>query len=278
MEEQINIFNDDNLIRLIKEEFNNNDNQLFQMSFKLFNISHNKPNDYIIDLDEVYKWIGFSRKDPAKRLLFTQFKEGKHYKMNKEVFHRTVENLGGRPIEKILLNIDCFKKYCLKASTEKSDQIYDYYIKMEKIIFKYIQEQYITQQNIIIEKNKDNKHLLQIKDKELQDNKKILEDTLNQLQIKDNLINNFNNQTYEEIKKDKFIYIFSTDKPNIYKVGRSKDPIKRRNQLQTANVDDIIIIDSYPTSDDVLLEQIIHNVLNNYRCKSDREHFFCNLN
>jgi hypothetical protein len=147
-------------------------------------------------------------------------------------------------------------------------------IKMEKIIFKYIQEQYINQQNINIQNIKaleDNKHLLEIKDKEL-------EDTLIQLQIKDNLINNLNNQTYEEIKKDKFIYIFSTDKPNIYKVGRSKDPIKRRTQLQTANVDDIIIIDNYPTSDDVLLEQIIHNVLNNYRCKSDREHFYCNLN
>ena len=184
-------------------------------------------------------------------------------------------------MEKILLTIEGFKKFCLKSATNEADKIYDYYIKMEKIIFKYIQEQYITQQNIIIEKNKvleDNKHLLQIKDKELQDNKKILEDTLNQLQIKDILINNLNNQTYEEIKKDKFIYIFSTDKPNIYKIGRSKDPIKRRTQLQTANVDDIIIIDNYPTSDDVLLEQIIHNVLNNYRCKSDREHFFCNLN
>jgi hypothetical protein len=243
MNEQINIFNDDNLIRLIKEEFNDNDNQLFQMSFQLFNISHNKPNDYIIDLDEVYKWIGFSRKDHAKTLLITQFKEGIHYKMNKEVSPRTRGNLGGRPVEKILLTIEGFKKYCLKASTEKSDQIYDYYIKMEKIIFKYIQDQYTTQQNIIIQNNKaleDNKQLLELKDKELENNKKILEDTLNQLQIKDNLINNFNNQTYEEIKKDKFIYIFSTDKPNIYKVGRSKDPIKRRNQLQTANVDDII--------------------------------------
>ena len=96
MEEQINIFNDDNLIRLIKEEFNNNDNQLFQMSFKLFNISHNKPNDYIIDLDDVYKWIGFSTKGHAKTLLITKFKEGIHYKMNKEVFTRTRKNLGGR--------------------------------------------------------------------------------------------------------------------------------------------------------------------------------------
>jgi hypothetical protein len=277
MEEQVNIFNDDNLIRLIKEEFNDSDNQLFQMSFQLYNSSYNKPNDYIIDLDDIYKWIGFSRKDHAKTLLITQFKEGIHYKIS---LPRARERLsdrilkGGENKEKILLNIKCFKKYCLKASTEKSDKIYDYYIKMEEIIFKYIQEQYNNQQIINIQNLKaleDKEQLLQIKDKEL-------EYALNQLEIKDNLINNLNNQTYEEIKKDKFIYIFSTDKPNIYKIGRSKDPIKRRTQLQTANVDDIIIIDNYPTSDDVLLEQIIHNVLNNYRCKSDREHFFCNLN
>ena len=75
MEEQINIFNDDKLIRLIKEEFNENDNHLFELSFKLFNTTHNKPNDYIIDLDNIWKWIGFSRKSDAKKLLITNYKE-----------------------------------------------------------------------------------------------------------------------------------------------------------------------------------------------------------
>ena len=102
------------------------------MSFQLYNSSYNRPNDYIIDLDNVYKWIGFSTKGHAKTLLITKFKEGIHYKMNKEVFTRTRKNLGGRSIEKILLNIERFKKYCLKAETEQSDKIYDYYIKMEK--------------------------------------------------------------------------------------------------------------------------------------------------
>ena len=73
MDEQVNIFNDDNLIRLIKEEFNENDNQLFQMSFQLYNSSYNKPNDYIIDLDNIWKWIGFSKKCYAKTLLITKF-------------------------------------------------------------------------------------------------------------------------------------------------------------------------------------------------------------
>jgi hypothetical protein len=52
------------------------------MSFQLFNISHNKPNDYIIDLDDIWKWIGFSRKGDAKILLIRNFKEKDDYKIS----------------------------------------------------------------------------------------------------------------------------------------------------------------------------------------------------
>jgi hypothetical protein len=112
MNEQVNIFNDDKLIRLIKEEFNENDNQLFQMSFQLFNISHDKPNDYIIDLDNVYKWIGFSRKDNAKKLLIANFKEKDDYKISlRQMAERSPDRIskGGKNKEQILLKIDCFK-------------------------------------------------------------------------------------------------------------------------------------------------------------------------
>ena len=47
---------------------------------------------------------------------------------------------GGENKEIILLTINCFKKFCLKASTEQADKIYDYYIKMEEIITKYIEK------------------------------------------------------------------------------------------------------------------------------------------
>jgi len=155
------IFEDDNLINLIKEELNEDDNKLFKMSYQLYNISYNKPNEYIINLDDVYNWIGFKYKANAKKLLVSNFKENIDYKMNKEVFIQTDENLGGRPTEKILLTIECFKKFCLKSSTSQAGKIYDYYIKMEKIIFKYIQDQYNNQCNIILEKNK----ALEMKDK-----------------------------------------------------------------------------------------------------------------
>jgi hypothetical protein len=175
MDEQVNIFSGDKLIRLIKDEFNDDDNQLFQMIFKLFNTTHNKPNDYIINFDDIYKWIGFSRKNHAKTLLINKFKEGIHYKRS---LPRSPDRIlkGDENKETILLTIKFFKRYCSKVDTKHSENIYEYYIKMEEIIFKYIQERYNNQQNIILENKKIlEEHLLELKDKELENNKQLLE-------------------------------------------------------------------------------------------------------
>ena len=54
------------------------------------------------------------------------------------------KNLGGagQNKETILLTVNTFKKFCLKAGTKKADEIHDYYIKMESILNKYFKENY----------------------------------------------------------------------------------------------------------------------------------------
>ena len=42
---------------------------------------------------------------------------------------------------RIALNIKTFKSLCLKAGTKKADEIHDYYLKMEEIIHKVVQEE-----------------------------------------------------------------------------------------------------------------------------------------
>jgi hypothetical protein len=155
----------------------------------------------------------------------------------------------------------------MKASTKQAEKIYDYYIKMEKIIFKYIEEKYKEQSNIIQQKNE----LLEIKDKHLEDYNKELEF------IKNNF-NSANNLKYEEIEKNEHVYILSTDIPHVYKVGETKNDIKyRKSNLQTACVKPIDIIKDYPTSNKKMLEDLAHYILDYYRCKSNREHFRCNV-
>lgn len=278
-----NIFYDDKLLTLIKSNFNENDMELFNLNYKFYIANKNNIDDFIVDFNEVYKWIGFTRKDNAKTLLVSKNKDKKSlFEINKDyiikmntliapVVAGAIKSKGGENKETILLTINCFKKFCLKASTDKADKIYDYYIKMEDIITKYIE-------------NKHNENLyeinqnLELKNQEFENNKMLLEDTLTKLHLKNQEIDTFKNRKYEEIQKDKFIYIFSCDKPNIYKIGRSKDIPKRLKSLQTANVDDIKVEDFYQTSDDQLLEYIIHNILDPYRCKANREFFSANLN
>ena len=133
--------------------------------------------------------------------------------------------------------------------------------------------------NTIIEQEFEIK--LKLKDEEYQ---KILEEkTLlitqltNTLNEQHEIISLYHNRKYEEIVADKYIYVFSTDKKNIFKCGRTKDISKRLRALQTALVDDIIELYKCNTSNDVLLESVIHEILNKYRL-SKREHFQCDLN
>ena len=214
-----NLFNDDKLINLIKEKFDENDNELFQLSFKLYTSTQNNPEDYLINLDDIYKWIGFSRKSDAKKLLINSFNENKDYKiLLRRSPQQDYNQHGGNNKEQIMLTIICFKKFCMKSSTKQADKIYDYYIKMEEIIFKYIQDQYKEQQNIIQQNIKvieNNNKILELKDKELED--------------KTTELNNLKNQKYEEHLKIGSIYVFSTDKKDIYKCGRTKNIQKRKS-------------------------------------------------
>ena len=81
---------------------------------------------------------------------------------------------------------------------------------------------------------------------------------------------------YEEIEKKGYIYIFSTDKPGIVKCGRTNHINNRKCKLQTGTVDEIQVLYGYNTWNDILLEKIVHILLDDYRV-NEREYFECNL-
>ena len=147
---------------------------------------------------------------------------------------------------------------CFEAKTDKSKKIRNYYITIERISFEYIKKQMIKQTEIISE----NQKLIQLQTKQLEE--------------KENELTNIKNKTYEEINKHESIYIYTTDKDFIYKVGKTKDVIRRKQQLQTACVDSIDTLYEYKTSSYSTLETIIHDILKPYRT-SKREHFHCNV-
>lgn len=70
---------------------------------------------------------------------------------------------GGSGGEEIMLNIDTFKNLCMMAKTDKGKEIRKYYVKLENVYNKLIQEEMeITQQQLI-----ENQKELKDKQKEL---------------------------------------------------------------------------------------------------------------
>ena len=56
------------LLTKIKSNFTNNEQQLFIASFYCY-LNCDQHNDFVIDLDSVLKWLGFSSKHKTKELL-----------------------------------------------------------------------------------------------------------------------------------------------------------------------------------------------------------------
>lgn len=131
---------DERLTELFNTKMNGDEQQLFVKSFKMY-LKHGRDDKaFVIDLDDVWSWMGFSRKDPAMRVLTRNFVENDHY-VKKVVLHRPAENpLGGRPKEQILMTVKTFKKFCLLARTEEASKVQDYYIKMEEILQDYVED------------------------------------------------------------------------------------------------------------------------------------------
>ena len=170
-----NTYNNKLLIK-IKEKFTGFEQQLFISSFYCY-LNYDKNTDFVVDLDNIWKWLGFKQKIDAKRLLEKHFTINLDYKnlaLGKTKASSENKNLasqvggassdeqdkwGGHNKQIIMLTIKCFKSLCLKAQTKKASEIHEYYIKMEEVLQQTIEEetdelrlQLEQKENIILEK------------------------------------------------------------------------------------------------------------------------------
>lgn len=128
------------LLTKIKANFSEFEQQLFLSSFYCY-LNCDPTNDFVIDLDNVWKWLDFNQKYNAERLLEKCFIINKDYKCLLLQNEEQKKGRGGHNIKKISLNINTFKKFCLKAGTKKADDIHEYYMKLEKILQETIDEE-----------------------------------------------------------------------------------------------------------------------------------------
>ena len=124
------------LLNKVKNTFNESQQHLFIASFYNY-LNYHKTNDYIVDLDNIWKWLGFNKKYNATTCLEKYFKLDNDYKKTAPDASGPVlkeKKNGGQNIQKYYLNIKTFKSLCLKAQTKKADEIHEYYIKLEELI------------------------------------------------------------------------------------------------------------------------------------------------
>lgn len=129
------------LLTRIKTKFTENEQQMFVASFYGF-LNYDSKMDFVIDLDDVWKWVGFAQKVKATVLLEKNFIINKDYKRSlTQLGKQTDHTRGGHNRELFLLNISTFKRFCLKAGTKKADEIHDYYIKLEETLQEVVHEE-----------------------------------------------------------------------------------------------------------------------------------------
>jgi phage anti-repressor protein len=107
----------------------------------LYNNNNFTKENFIFDLDNIWKFLKFSQKSRAKSVLEKYFILNKDYIIVQDT--HTKKGSGGHNKEKILLNLDTFNLFCLKSDTEMSHKIQEYYINLEKLLIKSIREEYI---------------------------------------------------------------------------------------------------------------------------------------
>jgi hypothetical protein len=152
------------LLTKIKEKFTEKEQQLFVASFYCY-LNYDR-KDFVVDLNDVWKWLKFSTKQKAKELLERTFIIDIDYKKSLNLQVKRSNHLkGGQNKEIILLTIDTFKKYCLKAGTKRADEIHEYYIKLEETIQESVQEESDELKRQLEEKTVEIKQTEQDRDK-----------------------------------------------------------------------------------------------------------------
>lgn len=144
------------MINLLNEEFSEDEQKWYIANLYIY-MHYHPTNDYPINLENVFKMIGFANKGNAMKTIKNNFTEGEDYKkllfrMEKQV--QNGKNLGGAGLnnETIMLNVDTFKNLCMLAKTNNGKKIRKYYVKLENIYNKIIKEEIENQKQLLLEK------------------------------------------------------------------------------------------------------------------------------
>jgi len=233
------------MIDKLSTEFTNEEQQWYVANLYMY-MNYHPTNDYPINLEDVFKMIGFANKGNAMKTIKSNFTEGEDYKMS---FFRSENRTkeGGKDNQNVMLNIDTFKNLCMLAKTAKGKDIRKYYVKLENIY------------NQIIKEEIEEKETL------LQDQQKKLE-FYEQKPVTHGFLS----------RRSGYVYLLQERSTSYhYKIGMTYDVDKRLRNLNTSSSGKTIrIYNEVKSYDCELLEMMIHKLLKPFNIVGRREWFY----
>jgi uncharacterized membrane protein len=175
-----NTFNNKLLLK-IKDNFNEDEQKLFITSFYCY-LKYDQKNDFVIDLDNIWKWLDFKQKVNAKKLIEKNFIINIDYKLLLLLQQKQDKKHGGNNKETILLTVKTFKLFCIKAGTKKAEQIHEYFVKLEELLHEVIEEESNELKLQLEQKNKEIINI-ELKNKEELNEKLLIEKDLQREKI-----------------------------------------------------------------------------------------------
>ncbi len=209
---------------ILNEEFTEKEQQWYISNLFMY-MNYHPTNDYPINLEHVFKMIGFANKGNAMKTIKSNFVKDEDYKT---IIFRTEKNklheeTRGRKEETIMLNIDTFKNLCMFAKTQQGKEIRKYYVKLENIYNKIIKEE-IENQKLLLEKEKENTQKL------LKENEIKLKEKEKELSKEKTLRNKMLNRRCFDVQDGEYVYLYQDiiDNPDsLLKIGKSTKLINR---------------------------------------------------
>lgn len=240
------------LLDKIKETFSDSDQQLFIASFYCY-LKYDCKTDFIIDMDDVWKWLGFSRKDPCKRLIEKHFTRDTDYLLHNSAEQVKTNGGAGLNKEKVVMNVETFKSLCLLANTERSKSIRKYYYKLEQLLHELLEEQANELQHQLGEKNKQ------------------LEEQEKRIKLLEN-----KPETEGFCTKPGYIYLINdTASIGSYKIGLCENPNTRLTTLNISSSQKTLeMIGVFKCNNTKSAEKIIHLILDPFKIKKRSEWFY----
>lgn len=89
---------------------------------------YSSEENFPIDLDDAWQWLGYNQKSDALSTLKNNFEKDTDFSASS-----LKSPSGGRPRQCIMLSIDCFKSMGMMAGTEQGKAIRRYFLECERI-------------------------------------------------------------------------------------------------------------------------------------------------